>query len=246
MLAVKEAVVESFVNSGKAVSKARPFKSRRQKDISTSQLNLNFESREFNVVPSTYDMVKRIFDLVGATLLIIATSPLMIAAAIAVKLGSKGPVVFKQNRLTRGGKVFTLLKFRTMVSNAEKNGAVWAVNNDPRVTGLGKFLRRTRIDELPQLFNVIVGDMSLIGPRPERPEFSDKLSKEFPSFQRRLEVKAGITGLAQVGSGYAACLSSYRKKLALDLLYIQNRCLLLDLKISLKTILVIITGSGAR
>ena len=238
MLAAKEAVVESFINPSE-ITKNSQWDSLRTGIVSAEDVIQN--------AATSYDFFKRVFDLVGASLLIVATSPLMIAAIIAVKLTSEGPIIFKQNRLTRGSKVFTLLKFRTMVFNAEnETGAVFAVNNDPRVTRLGKFLRRTRIDELPQLFNVLQGDMSLIGPRPERPEFSEKLAKEFPSFNKRLEVKAGITGLAQVGSGYAACLSSYRKKLALDLLYIQNRCFMLDLKISLKTILVIITGSGAR
>lgn len=247
MLAAKEAVVESFVNNGKSVNSrqwSRPLGS----GVLLNSFNLPENSDESaQKAISGYDIFKRFFDVLGASLLIFFTSPLMIGAVIAVKLTSPGPIIFRQKRLTIGSKVFTLLKFRTMVSNAETGtGAVWAANNDPRITRLGKFLRRTRIDELPQLFNVLAGDMSLIGPRPERPEFSEKLSEEFPSFNKRLEVKAGITGLAQVGSGYAACLSSYRKKLALDLLYIQNRCLLLDLKISLKTILVILTGSGAR
>ena len=238
MLAAKEAAVEGFINSSERIAS-----SNWDSELDSSALDNSAD--KLQVIG--YDIFKRLFDLVGAVLLIVLTSPLMIAAIIAVKITSPGPIVFKQKRLTRGGKIFTLLKFRTMVSNAETGtGAVWAETNDPRVTKLGKFLRRTRIDELPQLFNVLAGDMSIIGPRPERPEFSEKLSKEFPSFNKRLEVKAGITGLAQVGSGYASCLSSYRKKLALDLLYIQNRCLMLDLKISLKTVLVIITGSGAR
>lgn len=195
----------------------------------------------------SYDSFKRVFDLVGACSLLVAVSPIMVLAAVAVKLGSPGPVIFRQTRLTKGNKVFTLLKFRTMVAGAEDGtGAVWAIDRDPRITGLGMFLRKTRIDELPQLFNVLSGEMSLIGPRPERPEIAEQLIKELPSFQKRLEVKAGITGLAQVGTGYASCLRSYRKKLALDLIYIQNRCLLLDLRIALKTILVVVTGTGAK
>jgi len=248
MLAAKEAVIESFINSRqvRASSKSN-YKFGSASEVKDNSANIESSDNAIDAVNFGYDTFKRVFDLLGSSFLILATSPLMIAAVLAVKLTSPGPIVFKQKRLTRGAKIFTLLKFRTMVSNAENStGAVWAESNDPRITKLGKFLRRTRIDELPQLFNVLAGDMSLIGPRPERPEFSEKLCKEFPSFNKRLEVKAGITGLAQVGSGYAACLSSYRKKLALDLLYIQNRCLLLDLKITLKTVLVIITGSGAR
>jgi len=194
-----------------------------------------------------YDSFKRVSDLVGAMALLLAVSPIMVVTALVVKLSSPGPVVFKQRRLTKGGKEFTLLKFRTMIEHAERGtGAVWAIDADPRITKLGRFLRKTRIDELPQLFNVLSGDMSLIGPRPERPEIAAKLAQELPSFDRRLEVRAGITGLAQVGTGYAACLKSYRKKLALDLIYIQNRCFLLDLRIALKTVLVVLTGTGAK
>jgi len=233
MLAVKEAAIES---------------SRVIDPVTLVSLNISLGDSDGVVRSSrTYDLFKQGFDVLGALALLIATAPLTIFAAMAIKITSPGPIIFRQDRLTKGGKHFSLLKFRTMVANAETGtGAIWAQQNDPRVTRLGRFLRRTRIDELPQLFNVLSGDMSLIGPRPERPEFSDKLAEQFPSFNKRLEVKAGITGLAQVGSGYASCLSSYRKKLALDLLYIQNRCLLLDLKITLKTILVILTGSGAR
>lgn len=236
MYAVREAIVEDQ-ETGESPDVV----------LSTSRKIDEFDAFSRGEKKALYDIVKRTFDISGALLLGGILSPVIAATALIVKLGSPGPVIFRQKRLTKDGKVFTLLKFRTMVEDAERDvGAVWAANDDPRVTALGRFLRRTRLDELPQLFNVLQGDMSLIGPRPERPELADQLSKEFPSFHRRLEVKAGITGLAQVGSGYASCLRSYRKKLALDLLYIQNRCMLLDLRIALKTILVIITGSGAR
>ena len=131
--------------------------------------------------------------------------------------------------------------------DAEKNvGAIWAQKKDPRVTKLGKFLRISRLDELPQLLNVLQGDMSLIGPRPERPEIAKVLEKELEDFNRRLEVKAGITGLAQVSADYAACKESYQKKLKLDLFYVDHFGFYLDLKIALKTIIVMLTGSGAR
>lgn len=194
-----------------------------------------------------YDALKRAGDILGALLLITALSPVIAIVALLVKITSRGPVVFKQDRMTRNGKVFTMLKFRTMVLDAERaTGAVWASSDDPRITPIGRFLRTYRLDELPQLWNVIRGDMSLIGPRPERPEIVEKLENEFPAFNRRLAVKAGLTGLAQVSGGYASCLRSYRKKLALDLIYVENRCLLLDLRIALKTIMVVLTGSGAR
>ena len=134
-----------------------------------------------------------------------------------------------------------------MIANAEgSSGAVWAATNDPRVTTVGKFLRSSRLDELPQLVNVLKGEMSLIGPRPERPEFAETLEEQLPQFGKRLAVKGGITGLAQVSAGYAACIDSYREKLALDLLYIKNRSLLLDLSIALQTVKVVLTGNGAR
>jgi exopolysaccharide biosynthesis polyprenyl glycosylphosphotransferase len=196
---------------------------------------------------ATYEATKRLFDFVISSFLLVTLSPVMLFVALGVKISSTGPVIFKQVRLTKSRKPFTMYKFRTMCQDAEsKSGAVWASCNDPRVTSIGKFLRLTRLDELPQLFNVLTGEMSLIGPRPERPEFAEKLSSEFISFKRRTEVKAGITGLAQVSNGYADSVDSYRKKLALDILYVNHRSLLLDLKIAAKTILVVFTGAGAR
>lgn len=200
-----------------------------------------------NRVRRYYLVVKRALDFFGALFLLTLLFPVMILTALVVRMSSKGPVIFRQTRLTDGGRPFTMLKFRTMCQNAEsKTGAVWASKNDARVTGVGRFLRKTRLDELPQLINVLKGEMSLIGPRPERPEFADLLKKELPSFDKRHMVKAGITGLAQVEHGYASCTESYRRKLALDLLYVKRCCLLLDLRIALRTIFVIFTGSGSR
>jgi exopolysaccharide biosynthesis polyprenyl glycosylphosphotransferase len=194
-----------------------------------------------------YDTLKRLLDMVGVLLLLIPLFPVMLFTALLVRVTSRGPVIFMQRRLTQGGLTFTMYKFRTMRTDAEKEtGAVWASDNDPRITPCGKFLRKTRLDELPQLLNVITGDMSLIGPRPERPEFAKKLSEELPHFDRRLEVKAGLTGLAQVAAGYASDMKAYRRKLALDLIYVENRSLLLDLKIAIKTVFVVLTGNGAR
>lgn len=205
------------------------------------------QTTELKVRTTQYDPGKRVIDLAGSIALLSAAAPVMLGVAVAVYISSGWPVVYSQKRLTQGGRVFTIFKFRTMRKDAEsKSGAVWAQVNDPRVTKIGHFLRITRLDELPQLFNVLLGDMSLIGPRPERPEIAEELAKQLPSFNRRLEVKAGITGLAQVSRGYVSNLESYRHKLALDLLYIKKRCLLLDIQIALKTIIVVITGSGAR
>ncbi len=139
--------------------------------------------------------------------------------------------------------MFTIYKFRTMHQNAElKTGPVWASEKDPRVTDVGEFLRRTHLDEFPQLINVLKGEMSLIGPRPERPEMLDKLTEELPSFHRRMEVPAGITGLAQITSDYTSCMEGYRKKLAFDRLYVKNRSLSLDLQIAARTLLVLCMG----
>jgi len=143
------------------------------------------------------------------------------------------------------GTLFTIYKFRTMRNDAEHGGAQFAAENDPRVTALGRFLRRTRIDELPQLWNILKGDMSLIGPRPERPEFMKELSLEVPNYLDRLGLKPGLTGVAQVVNGYDNEIEGFRRKIGYDLLYLQNCCLVNDLKILLRTVRVVITGEGA-
>ena len=143
------------------------------------------------------------------------------------------------------GRLFTLYKFRTMVVDAEKNGAQFASQNDPRVTKLGKFMRLTRLDELPQLWNVLRGDMSLVGPRPERPEFIEELSREVPNYLDRLQLKPGVTGVAQIVNGYDNNIDSFKRKVAYDLLYLRNCCLLNDIKILLRTVVVVFTGKGA-
>lgn len=143
------------------------------------------------------------------------------------------------------GMPFTLYKFRTMTVDAEKNGAQFAVQGDPRVTKLGRFMRKTRLDELPQLWNVLKGEMTLVGPRPERPEFIEGLSKEIPNYINRLGLKPGLTGVAQIVNGYDNNVESFRRKVSLDLMYLQNCCIWNDIKILFKTIRVILTGSGA-
>ncbi|MCH9653361.1 MAG: sugar transferase [Planctomycetes bacterium] len=143
------------------------------------------------------------------------------------------------------GMPFTLYKFRTMTVDAEKNGAQFAVQGDPRVTGLGRFMRKTQLDELPQLWNVLKGEMTLVGPRPERPEFIEGLSEEIPNYINRLGLKPGLTGVAQIVNGYDNNIEGFRRKVSLDLMYLQNCCFWNDLKILFKTIRVILTGSGA-
>jgi lipopolysaccharide/colanic/teichoic acid biosynthesis glycosyltransferase len=144
------------------------------------------------------------------------------------------------------GKPFVLYKFRTMQIDAEKNGAQLATKHDPRVTPIGRFLRKTRLDELPQLWNVLRGEMTLVGPRPERPEFIEKLSAEIPNYLNRLGLKPGLTGLAQIENGYDTDLDSFRRKVNYDLMYLQNCCVWNDIKILFRTIGVVLTGSGAH
>lgn len=194
-----------------------------------------------------YDRVRNILDVLTSLLLILLAAPLFLIIAIAVRASSPGPIIFRQRRLTKDGREFTMYKFRSMCCDAEaKSGATFAAKSDPRITRLGAILRMTRLDELPQLFNVLKGEMSIIGPRPERPEIATDLSEKIVGFHRRLDVKAGLTGLAQIGNGYAACTESHRKKLAWDRLYIQKRSFLLDLSILIRTVWVVFTRRGAR
>lgn len=194
-----------------------------------------------------FDEFKRVFDVCVAMIGLSAASPLLLAAAFLVKATSSGPIIFRQTRVGKNGKTFELFKLRTMVQDAEKNtGPVWASVNDPRVTPIGGFLRKSHIDELPQLINVLQGHMSLIGPRPERPEFVSRLSREISDYQKRLAVRPGITGLSQVKHSYDATLRDVRKKIKLDLLYIKRMCFLTDMRILFNTIAVVVTGKGAR
>lgn len=179
-------------------------------------------------------VVKRFFDILISFVSIIVLSPLMGIIALAIKLDDKGPVLFKQDRCTKDGKIFAILKFRSMIVDAEKEGAaIPAIDNDPRITRVGKVLRKIRVDELPQLFNILKGDMSIIGPRPERIEHVQKYTEAIPEFKYREKVKAGLTGYAQV---YGKYNTTPYDKLKLDLMYIQNYSILLDLEILCKTI----------
>jgi sugar transferase (PEP-CTERM system associated) len=182
-------------------------------------------------------IVKRLIDLLFAVFGVCVSLPLMALIAVLIKLDSSGPILFRQERVGKGGKVFILRKFRTMVADAEKDtGPVWAQTRDPRVTPLGKILRRTGMDELPQLFNVLKGDMSFVGPRPERPHFVADLERQIPYYRQRLAVQPGITGWAQVHYGYGATLADAIEKLQYDLYYIKNMSVFLDLLTILSTI----------
>jgi exopolysaccharide biosynthesis polyprenyl glycosylphosphotransferase len=191
--------------------------------------------------------VKRLWDILFSVIMLLLMSPLMIMTAVAVKLDSPGPVLYRQQRIGQFGRAFTLLKFRSMRVDAESGGAPrWAQKQDPRVTKVGAFIRATRIDELPQLVNVILGHMSLVGPRPERPHFVEQLSRAIPFYRERDYVKPGVTGWAQVNFPYGASVEDAREKLTYDLYYVKHRSLFLDLRILLATVRVVLTGEGAR
>lgn len=191
--------------------------------------------------------VKRGFDLALALFGLCLLAPAFPIIALLVRGTSPGPVFFRQVRVGRGGVPFEVIKFRTMRADAEKNtGAVWASAHDPRVTRVGAFLRKTRLDEIPQLINVLVGDMSLVGPRPERPEFITELEKVIPFYSERHAVKPGVTGWAQIRYPYGASVEDALEKLRYDLYYIKHQSLLFDLEIAMRTIPVVIFGKGAR
>lgn len=192
----------------------------------------------------TRTKLKRVLDIVISIILLLLTSPLMMLIGLLIKLDSRGPIFYSQIRSGMNKRTFRLYKFRSMFYNAESGQAQWAKSNDPRVTRVGRFLRLTRIDELPQIFNVLAGDMSVIGPRPERPEFDQRLSLEIPYYDIRYLVKPGITGWAQVMYPYGASIEDAYQKLAFDLYYIKNYSLLLDIAIIFKTIRVILLGRG--
>ncbi|WP_420176973.1 sugar transferase [Luteococcus sp. OSA5] len=198
-------------------------------------------------IPGEYDVLKRASDFLVALVGLILVSPIMLVTAVLVKATSKGPVFYKQVRITKDNKEFEILKFRSMAANAEaKSGPTLATSNDARVTPLGKYLRSMRIDELPQLINVLRGDMSLIGPRPERPFFVEQFTEINPHYPLRHNVRAGVTGYAQVYGKYA---SDFQAKLNFDLLYIKTYSPMLDLKIGLQTIKILfdkVSSQGAE
>jgi sugar transferase (PEP-CTERM system associated) len=193
------------------------------------------------------DIVKRLFDLIASTILLLLALPILLLAMIAVVIDSGFPIFYSQERVGFGGRHFKILKLRTMRTDAEKGGqAVWAIAKDPRITRVGNFLRRTRIDELPQLWTVLTGHMSFVGPRPERQFFVDKLVEKIPFYDVRHSVKPGVTGWAQVRYPYGASLEDGLAKLQYDLYYVKNHSLFLDLMILVETIQVVLLGKGAR
>jgi exopolysaccharide biosynthesis polyprenyl glycosylphosphotransferase len=193
-----------------------------------------------------YEVSRRTLDVIGSLLLLAFAVPLLLLVAFLIRVDSTGPVLYRQSRVGLHGRIFTMLKFRSMRVDAEVAGPCWATDRDPRMTRIGAFIRATRLDEVPQLLNVLRGEMSLVGPRPERPHFVQQLAAIIPRYNERTHVLPGITGWAQINYPYGASVEDARAKLAFDLFYINNRALLLDLRILLRTIPVVLFRIGAR
>jgi len=192
-------------------------------------------------------VVKRIADIASSAILLVLTGPLMAAVAILIKLDSPGPVIFSQERVGQHKRPYMVHKFRSMVADAEQHtGPVWAKDEDDRITRVGRVIRKLRIDELPQLWNVLKGEMSMVGPRPERAHFVEQLEAVIPFYRERFSVKPGITGWAQVSYGYGASVDDAIEKLNYDLFYIKNLSIFIDIMIMLKTVKIVLFRRGAR
>lgn len=206
-------------------------------------INENWFFKNIEANKKANEILKRFFDLMFTIIIGILTLPIIIFASILTKI-TRGEIFYFQKRVGKNGKIFNVIKFGSMVLNAERNGAEWAKRDDPRITKFGKFLRKTRIDELPQLLNVFKGDMSFVGPRPERPEFVEELEKIIPHYSMRHLVKPGLSGWAQIKFTYGSSVLDAMQKLQYDLYYIKNRSIILDIAISLKTLAIIAKREG--
>lgn len=196
-------------------------------------------------MPEWEKSLKRVIDMGVSLFVLVGFSPLWFIIAIAIKLDSRGPILFKQKRVGQNERIFQIYKFRSMYYRAEKEtGPIWAEENDPRVTRVGKILRKLRLDEIPQFINILFNDMSLVGPRPERPYFVNRLKNEIPLYSRRHRMKPGITGWAQIKGGYDTTIENVKKKLEYDLFYLENMSLRMDLKIILRTVYIMLAGRG--
>ena len=197
-----------------------------------------------DVMPFWQKVVKRGMDFLFSIIAILMLTPFYIFSALAIKFSSPGPIFFLQNRVGKNGKVFKIIKFRTMVINAEKNGPQLSSINDPRITKVGKFMRKTRLDEFPQFFNVLFGDMSIVGPRPERQFYIDQIAKIQPQYNQLTKVRPGITSWGQVKFGYAENVDQMLQRMKFDLLYLKNRSLSLDIKIMFYTLVIVMKAEG--
>ena len=195
-------------------------------------------------MPFWQKILKRVIDFTMSLIAVVVLIPFYLFSAIAVKLSSKGPIFFLQDRIGKDGRVFKIIKFRTMYVNSEKNGPQLSSENDPRITGIGSFMRKTRLDEFPQFVNVLLGHMSIVGPRPERKFYIDKIAKIEPQYNQLTKVRPGITSWGQVKYGYAENVEQMLQRMKFDLLYLKNRSISLDLKIMLHTLLIVIKAEG--
>ncbi len=196
------------------------------------------------IMPAWQKSTKRVLDIIFSTIAIILLLPIYLFLTITVKYSSKGPILFKQKRIGRHRKEFNIYKFRSMINNAEKNGPQLSSSTDPRITPIGKFMRKTRLDEIPQFINVLKGEMSIVGPRPERQFYINQIMEKAPHYRHLEKVKPGITSWGQVKYGYAENVEEMISRLKYDVLYVENMSLSLDFKIMFYTIIIILKGSG--
>lgn len=197
------------------------------------------------LMPAWERSMKRVMDIIVSTFVLTIFSPIWLLLGIIIKIDSKGKILYRQKRVGKEEQIFEIFKYRSMSAGAESNtGPVWAAEDDPRITRVGTFLRKSRLDEVPQFINVLMGNMSLVGPRPERPFFVERLKKEVPLYSKRMRIRPGITGWAQIKHKYDESLDDVKRKLRYDLFYIENMSLRMDFKIILSTIKVIISGKG--
>jgi len=242
-----DSLVEMKLRDGLAIEESDSFYERLTGKVSTrtlrpSWLILSGPSRRMVF----YSQLRRLLDVSLSMLGLVLSLPIMMVTALAIKLESKGPILYRQTRVGHRNRNFTIMKFRSMRVDAEPDGPVWAEEHDPRITRVGRVIRKLRVDELPQFINIIRGDMAFVGPRPERPEFVSQLAKEIPYYSQRHLVKPGLTGWAQIRYPYCASVEDAIQKLQYDLYYIKNQSLLLDVITLFETVRIVIFGRGAR